>query len=379
MEELKMILGNYIILRENKKELYYRIKDNYKEFKNFITDNLGYNLILRSDFIRLEKIPGKAESFMGINEFENTIEYVMLMLLLVFLEDKAKEDQFLLSHITEALSSNDIDVKFDWTDYGTRKSLIRVLKFMIKNNIIKIDDGDEDSFALDTTKEVLFESTGVSKYIVRNFNDDIFEMNNANDLFKESNVDSDEDKGIIRRNRVYRKLLLSPVVYRHDSYEDYEYIKNYKKYLEENFMKYLGWNLHVHKNGAMLIPSERESGLSLFPNGKAISDVILLVLREIRNNIVNGIIKINEEDIAILNKVDFEQLLLKVKMNKNHGFSKEFREMSDGKFIYEVIKEMQNFNFICEEKETIRIFPLCGKINGDYPEDYAVLEDGNGK
>ncbi|MEO2605131.1 DUF2398 family protein, partial [Clostridium butyricum] len=164
MEELKMLLKNNIILREDKKEMYYKIKDGYKEFKNFITENLGYNLIIRSDFIRLEKLPGKSESFMGIEEFQNNIEYTMLMLILVFLEDKSKDDQFLLSHITESLSSNDIDIKFDWTDYSTRRSLIKVLKFSVKNSLIRVTDGDEDSFISDTNREVLFESSGVSKY-----------------------------------------------------------------------------------------------------------------------------------------------------------------------------------------------------------------------
>lgn len=72
----------------------------------------------------------------------------------------------------------------------------------------------------------------------------------------------------------------------------------------------------------------------------------------------------------ILNKVDFEQIVLKVKLEKSHGFSKEYREMSDGRFLYEVINEMMIFSFIEEEKDVIKIFPLCGKIRGTYPEDY---------
>ena len=374
MEELKTLLKNYIILRSDKKDAYYRIKDNYNEFKKFIVENLGYNLIIRSDFIKLEKLPGKAESFMGIDEFNNTIEYVMLMLLLVFLEDKGKDDQFLLSHITESLISNDIGVKFDWTDYSTRRSLIKVLKFMIKNNIISITDGDEDSFALDNTKEVLFESIGVSKYLIKNFSDEILDYSSYEDLFKERAIDIDKDKGIIRKYRVYRKLLLSSVVYRHESQEDYDYIKNYRTHIEENFNKYLGWTLHIHKNGAIVIPEERENGLMMFPNGRAISDVILFVLSEIRKRIVEGEIGINEEDIAIINKIDFEQILIDIRRTKGHGFSKEFRESSDGKFLSEVIIEMEKFKFIKDTGEAIKILPLCGKIIGDYPEDYKWEE-----
>ena len=75
---------------------------------------------------------------MGIDDFTEPREYVYLMLLLMFLEDKAKEEQFLLSHITEFISSNPIGDKADWTNYYTRRSLIKVLRFAVKNRIIKI-------------------------------------------------------------------------------------------------------------------------------------------------------------------------------------------------------------------------------------------------
>lgn len=378
MEELKALLKNYVILKEDKSELYYSIKDNYKYFKAFLRDKLGYNLILRGDFIKVEKIPGKAESWMGIQDFDNGIEYVMVMLLLVFLEDKGRDDQFLLSHITESLSVNDIEVKFDWTDYSTRRSLIKVLRFAIKNKFISVTDGNEEGFALDTSKEVLFESTGVSKYAVRIFDHDILEGMTIGDLKSDNFIGDEADRGIFRKNRVYRRLLLSPIVYREESQEDYEYIKNYRKFIQEDFEKYLGWTLHVHKNGALLIPGEKDSGFYLFPNGRGISDVMLHVIGEIRGLVEDGSLNLNEEDIAIMNKIDFEQLILKVRQEKSHGWSKEYRDMSPGKLFYEVIEELSKFLFIKEEKEVIRILPLCGKVIGHYPEDYQWEEKSEG-
>lgn len=370
MEELKALLKNYVILKDDKTELYYSIKDNYKYFKSFVREKLGYNLILRSDFIKLEKIPGKAESWMGIEEFDNQIEYVMVMLLLVFLEDKGKDEQFLLSHITESLSSNDIEERFDWTDYSTRRSLIKVLRFAINNKFIAVTDGNEEGFALDTSKEVLFESTEISKYAIRNFDQDILEAKTKEDLALDKFMGDDVDRGVLRKNRVYRKLLLSPVVYRGDSQEDYEYIKNYRKFIEEDFEKFLGWNLHVHKNGALLIPGDKDSGFYMFPNGRGISDVMLHVIGQISSDIKNRILNLNEEDIAVMNKIDFEQLILKVRFEKSHGWSKELRDMSQGKLFYEVINELSRFSFIKEEREVIRILPLCGKVTGNYPKDY---------
>ena len=347
------------------------IKDNYKAFKSFITDKLGYELIIRGDFIKLEKLPGKSEAFMGIKEFDDPVQYSFLLLLLIFLEDKGKDEQFLLSHITEFIASNAVGEKVDWTDYFTRKSLIKVLKFVTSGSLIRINDGNEDSFASEPNKEVLFESTGISKYMVRNFNINLSEETRVKDIVDKEEYDSDSDKGVLRRYRVYRRLLLSPIVYREADYEeDYDYIKNYRNIIEEDFRKYLGWNLQVHRNGAMLVPPENDKGYMLFPDTKGISDVILHLNLEINKRIRDKRVAVNTEDTAILKKEEFEDLITYVKNEKGNGWSKEYRDMSLGKLCYEVIYYMEMLSMIKEEGESVKILPLCGKIQGDYPKDY---------
>ena len=90
MDEIKILLEKNFILKEEQRELYYSIKDHYKQIKPFIVDKLGYELIIRSDFIRLEKRPGKAESWMGIKEFEDKQAYVFFMLLYAFYGSKIR-------------------------------------------------------------------------------------------------------------------------------------------------------------------------------------------------------------------------------------------------------------------------------------------------
>ncbi|MEL7596757.1 MAG: DUF2398 family protein, partial [Clostridiaceae bacterium] len=53
MKELLALLENYIILRENNRELYYSIKDRYEELKDFLVEKLGYNIIINEDFVKL--------------------------------------------------------------------------------------------------------------------------------------------------------------------------------------------------------------------------------------------------------------------------------------------------------------------------------------
>lgn len=381
MENLKKLLVNFYISKEYDRENYYAVKDNIKDFSSFLRDKLGYNVIIRSDFLKLEKLPGIAESFMGIDEFTEVREYSFLMLLLMFLEDKAKEEQFLLSHITEFISSNPIEDNVDWTNYYTRRSLIKVLRFSIKYKIIKINDGNEESFARDSTKEVLFESTGISKYMVKVFNNNINEKTTVEDILKDENFNTDADKGVLRKYRAYRRLLLSPIVYRNDGpLEDYEYIKTYRNAIEGDFEKYLGLNLQVHKNGALLIPQENKfQNIETFPCNKGISDLTLHIITYINKIIKNEKDKLTNDDLFIMDKEDFEKLLEKVQKGKKNGLSKEYRDMQFGKMCYEVINYMTRLKIIEEKEDKIVIYPLCGKIQGDYPSDYEIKDIGSDK
>lgn len=180
-------------------------------FKVFLTEKLGYHVIVNPYMIKLEKLPGLAEEWMGISEFESTMEYAFLCILLMFLEDRGRDEQFVLLSITEFIQgSYPGEEKVDWTLYRHRRCLIKVLRFASQIGMIKVDDGDEQHFANDEKSEVLYESTGLSRYFVRNFTTNILNCSSYNDIEEKDIVEIDKDKGIVRRHRVYRRLVMSP-------------------------------------------------------------------------------------------------------------------------------------------------------------------------
>ena len=116
MKDLEKLLENYWIIKDDDKDLYYSVKDSLPEYKNFLNEKLGYHVIINPNLIKLEKLPGISEPWMGIQEFESTMEYAFLCLLLMFLEDMEREEQFVLSNITEFIQGNfSKDEKVDWT------------------------------------------------------------------------------------------------------------------------------------------------------------------------------------------------------------------------------------------------------------------------
>lgn len=373
MDILLELLENYIVTKQENTELYYAVKDVYDEYKDFIEDKLGYNLIIHGDFVKLEKIPGVPEAWMGIREFTDVKEYIFFMMLLIYLEDKNKEEQFVLSYITEYIANNYNLEKIEWTKYSNRRSLVKVIKLALYLGLIKINDGDEDEFTLNENADVLYESTGISRYIVRSFSKDIMECKSLEELISHDFEGIEEDKGKIRRHRVYRRLLLSPIVYNEGSEDvDYEYIRKYRSSIQENFEKYLGWNLHIHKNGALIVLDDGNKIKDIHPSMKGESDVVILFGKLIREKIRDGLLKLNINDEIKITQEQFKELLLKLREEKGHGFKKELRDAKEEYFVDVIKKYMKEFSIIIEDEKEVTIMPLAGKIIGDYPKDYEV-------
>lgn len=376
MKELDILLEKYWIIKDEDKELYYRIKDSLPNIKSFITEKLGYHIIVNPYVIKLEKLPGVCEEWMGIEEFESNMEYAFLCLILMFLEDKGRDEQFVLSSITEFIQGNYAgDEKVDWTLFRHRRCLIKVLRFASDIGMIKVDDGDDSKFASDEKSEVLYESTGLSRYFVRNFTTNILNYSSYKDIENEDLVDIDRDRGIIRRQRVYRRLVMSPVVYNEGAEDmDYAYIKNFRGMLENDMEKYLETPLHVHRNGALLLISQKAGLKGCFPQNNTISDIVLQMNYKIIDLIKKNAIAVQKDDTAIVSMVYFESIINSVRDEFRDGWSKEYREMALDGLIKQVIMYMKNFSMIevINEGREVRIMPICGKIAGSYPKDFTM-------
>ncbi|MBE3101939.1 MAG: DUF2398 family protein, partial [Firmicutes bacterium] len=130
MKELEILLETFWIIKDKDKDLYYRVKDASLVFKDFLEQKLGYKIIINPYMIKLEKLPGKAEAWMGIQDFDTQMEYALFCLLLVFLEDKSATEQFVLSEVTEFIQAAYVgEEKVDWTLFRHRKSMVKVLRF----------------------------------------------------------------------------------------------------------------------------------------------------------------------------------------------------------------------------------------------------------
>ena len=370
-------MNHRYILKSKEREKYYRIKDELGNVKEFITEKLGYRIISNGMLIKLEKLPGEAQSWMGIDGFGSEMEYVFFCLVLMFLEDKEAEEQFVLSQLTEYVKAQYPGGSIEWTVYEHRRKLIRVIKFCMQQDLFYSNDGSEDGFATNLETEALYENTGVSKYFTRNFTQDISEFGKIEDFFQSDWMDMDEDRGIVRRQRVYRKLLLSMGVYKEkEQDEDFNYIRHYRGVIESDLEKLLDCQLQVHKSSAYLLLGEEGNLGKVFPGNNSISDAILLFFYEIQKRAKDETLSININETILVSEVECKQLMKECKEKYNAGFAKKYREMSEEEFVKVVMEEMEQYGMILMDEITrdVTIMPIAGKICGNYPEEFLEKE-----
>lgn len=371
MNALEILLGRRWILKSRDRELYYQVKDQLGAVKRFLTEKLGYQVIVNPYLIKAEKMPAKPENWMGILEFHHKIEYVFFCIVLMFLEEKEAEEQFVLSELTEYIQSQYREEQVDWTIYSFRRHLIKVLKYCVSCGILNVDDGSEESFARDDSSEVLYENTGVSRYFMKNFTQDIMGFSSPEDFQKEEWIDVDEDRGIVRRQRVYRRLLMTMGMYRDpETEEDFAYVKNFRNMIQGELSEFLDCELHVHRSGAFLILGEDCRMGRCFPEENTLSDIVLLVNSLIGEKICEGKIVPGAEEQIVLPREAFLGILEECRERYSRGFIKTYREMTTKEFCQEVLSYMKELSLIEERRGDIWVSGAAGKITGQYPKDF---------
>lgn len=376
--ELELLMSRRWILKSDDKELYYKVRDSLAEIRKFSSEKLGCYIMENPLLVKMEKIPAIPESFMGIQDFTTMREYAYLCVLLMFLEDKDAQEQFILSQLTEYISSNMPSEPVNWTIYTNRRCLIKVLRYAVKQGMIAVTDGSDDDFMDDSVGEVLYENTGVSRYFMRNFSNDIMEFSRPEDFSRSEWFEIDEDRGIARRQRVYKRLMFAPGMYRRDgSPEDFEYLKNQGNKLRETLEGMFDCRVHIHKGSAFLISGDGCRMGDVFPGNNVISDILLMCCAEIRNRIKSGAWIVSSDDTCSIDIVEFENMIRYVRKKCRSGFTKNYREMPEGEFVKSVSAEMERWMFvrISDNEHQVIIYPAAGKIEGSYPDDY-IGSDG---
>lgn len=367
VQGLDYLLHHFWVLRKEEPAVYQLIRERQKVLKRYVREKLGLELHVRQHFIKLEKIPIRPESWMGIQTFQEPMDYMVFCYALAFIEGKSIEEQFLLSELSEEIRALGIEqIDLDWTLYQHRKSLIRVMKVLVDLHLIETIDGDVQRFDHHEEQEVLYEVTVYSRYFMRAFPEDFSAYENVSELVEADLQFASDDE---RRQRVYRQLFTSPAIYRRqDQDPDFHYIRTYRSRISEDIEKHSDWKLHVFKNIAFLSASEPKKYYDAFPNTRAITDIMLQLSDELHHELQQ--FAPNEIGDIILSQRQFTQIIETLRRKYGEGWAKLYREKSIDAVRKELEEELISWRMASLEEQFIIIHPLLGVLSGAYPSDY---------
>lgn len=371
---LRILLEKFWVLRSSDPELYQLIREREKVIKRYVQDKIGFDLIIHQHFIKLDKIPVEAKSWMGLQGLSERRDYAMFCCALAFTENRMMDEQFLLSDICEDIKDMyPGEFPLDWTNYNHRKSLVRVIKQLEKLSIVIAVEGEVEQFAMNEEQEVLYETTVYARYFMRSLPKDLSQYDSKEAILAEEWERHGADA---RRKRVYRKLLMSPVMYReHEDDPDFAYLRNYRNRLREDIESHTMFRLEIFKNAAMLVTDERKQELTLFPDQKALMDIVLHFATYLRDHITAyppdafGNIRMTH--------ITLEQIITKLHREYSSGWSKQYREGTITSTTNELIDVLEDWEMLVKETGAFAyiIKPLVGRIVGKYPQQFLGIKE----
>jgi uncharacterized protein (TIGR02678 family) len=369
IQGMDLLFHHYWILRAEHPEWYQLIREREKVLRRYINEKFGLRLLVHQHFIKLDKIPVEPERWMGIQHFQEPMDYAIFCCALSFLEGKSVDEQFLLSDLSQEIQTDyPGDFPLDWTLYTHRKSLIRAIKILVDFKLIYTIDGEIGRFDHNEEQEVLYEATIYSRYFMRSFPDDFINYQHWNEILKEDWKLNQEDE---RRKRVYRKLFFSPGLHRLDQQDpDFLYIRNYRNRLSEDIENHSDYTLHVYKNTAFLSVAQPRQYQQVYPSTKASTDIILQLSNYLHEHLDTFTPKENGE--IVLTEGEMDGILESLRKTYDQGWAKYFREKTTKAIRGEIIEAMKDWMMIEIEGESslIKIKPLLGVLVGTFPADF---------
>jgi len=327
------LLNRTWITKDSDSEMFYWIKDQYTELRDWFSEYTGFVLILTRTMAKLDKAPLVAQPWMGIEEFREVRDYTFFTYALWFLEGKTELDQFVLTDIVEQVGEQmaAAETTVDWENYQHRLSMVRALKKLRQLGVLVGIDGDESEWASHSGQKnnVLYECSPSTRYVLRHFPRSLGQYREEND-FNELIVYPETDAGELRkrRHRVFRRLLLEPAVSDTDWHpDDLYYVVTQRRTIIDNMQFMFGMEGSRYREGLYFFYPELTGECDLFPTAAAVSDLTLLFAGELRRRLGERDWFVTEQGTIELTRTDVEGVLYALKRQFEDYWSKEHRTM----------------------------------------------------
>jgi uncharacterized protein (TIGR02678 family) len=370
-ECIEELLARFWVLRDTDEKLFYQIKDNEVEIKKYFRENFLFRLIITNDLVKLEKIPVVARVWMGekvmnsSSVFRRQMDYALFFYILGYLESRNIDQQFTLQYIIEYLQVHE-DGKLEWkggTGYQNRLSLVRVLKYAVKMNLLIVDDQEIDDFSGNDGHDVLLRRTPNSSYFMRFFREDVTSWNSLKDFMHY--LENENFEIVDRKHRYYRRIFLDPAVYHNElGSDELEYVRNYYTAIENHIYRYTDYSYERYKTVSILTKDATNVGQSLFPSENMACKLILQFASLLYDSRLAY--PVNKQNHIELTNTEITNFFSDLKQKNRNNWTKVAKKQSVDEIRNETVKEMKKWDFIEIVEDIYVIKEGIFRIIGDY-------------
>lgn len=368
-----VLLNRPWVLKQDDPALFQQIKDHYEELREWFYERLGFPLIMTRHFIKVEKIPGTYQPWMGIDEFLTPRDYGLFTYGLWYLEGKGEAEQFLLSQMVEEIKEHllTIDVTMDWTLYEHRLAMMRALRKLKQLNILIAVDGNEGDWAKQGAgSNVLYECSSMARYVLRRFPKELMAYPDIDALSEREAAETPEAEVAQRRQRVYRRLVQEPIVYDWEWTDDErQYVLTQRRSIIEHMDEMLNLEGRRYQEGLLFFDPEVTAEGDLFPTFSVISDLVLLMAGEVRRRMgrEKPPYEFDEWGNIHMTVTDLEAVMMALREKYKDYWSKEYRMMSLQELVRRVLAHLQDWHLGRQvNSDDVLLYPALGRWNGSY-------------
>jgi len=378
---VQALLNRNWVAKEDDPELFQLIKSHYDVLRDWFQEHCGFTLLVTRQFAKLEKVPGKARPWMGFDNFLQPRDYALFAYGLWFLEGMGENDQFLLTEMVEEIREHLIsqDVFLDWTLYDHRLSMARALRLLKDIGVLTAVDGDELEWARSggMQNNVLYECSPWSRYVLRRFPRDLNSYKDINFLGEGIYADTPEGQLKRRKHRVYRRLLQEPIVYDWEWTEDERYyVLTQRRSIIDQLENMLGLEGQRYREALVFFHPDLTGESALFPTGRGISDLALILGGELRRMLAAGQdgICLDEKGRVEIDWVRLEGIILRIREKHREYWSKQHRQATARELARELVAHLEEWGLggrqgrheEGEDSQSVWIYPGLARWNGEY-------------
>ncbi|GAA3401185.1 TIGR02678 family protein [Paenibacillus hodogayensis] len=369
-ECIEALFHYHWIHRDTQADLYFQILARKADIAEIVREYFGYRLLLRNEFIKLEKIPVTSKSFMGVGDFTASLHYIFFCCLLAYLEDNGEDQQFTLQNACDAIRMYypEEAVPFAWEERSHRKAFADVLQHCVKLRLVYVVDREIDGFRDNDQHDVLLQTTPYFRHFALLYFFDLSKIQNLRQL--EEHIGKEIVHVTTPRQRLLRRLFLESVIYDDELsaeesgiLEDKEEFNKFNAMISELF-EY--WNLERYHRTTMLTHTESRYG-DYYPKDDQISNAAVQYATLIWDKVNTQEIALNHNGHALCSKNEAIVWFQEIKDLHRHGWTKSFTERSLTVIWEEVIGFMSDFHMAdALTDDQVVFYSAAGRVTGEY-------------